>query len=84
MFGITYLKECKYSTSGKNGDLQGQIKNLRGPRPVFSVVPQSTEKCGVWVCVRCFIIYVMRYAFVNHIYSFYHRSRLKLYKYVGK
>jgi hypothetical protein len=29
--------------------MQGWIKSLRGPRPVFSVWPQSTEKCGgVW------------------------------------
>jgi hypothetical protein len=39
---------------------QGRIKSLRGPRPVFSAGPQSTEKWGgVWVCVRLFIIYEM-------------------------
>jgi hypothetical protein len=39
---------------------QGRIKSLRGPRPVFSAGPRSTEKCGgACVCVRRFIIYVM-------------------------
>jgi hypothetical protein len=39
---------------------QGRTESLRGPRPVFSAEPQSTEKCGgVWVCFRRFIIYVM-------------------------
>jgi hypothetical protein len=37
---------------------QGRIKSLRGPKPVFSAGPQSTEKCG-GVCVRRLIIYVM-------------------------
>jgi hypothetical protein len=33
------------------GLTQGHIKSLRGPRPVFSAGPQSTEICGgVW-CV---------------------------------
>jgi hypothetical protein len=40
--------------------MQGRIKSLRGPRPVFIAGPQTTEECGgVWVCVRRFIIYVM-------------------------
>jgi hypothetical protein len=30
---------------------QGRIKSLRGPRPVFSAGPQSTEKCGGCGCV---------------------------------
>jgi hypothetical protein len=42
------------------GYWQGRIKSFRGPRPVFSMGPQSTKKCGwVWVCVTRFIIYVM-------------------------
>jgi hypothetical protein len=37
---------------------QKQLESLQGPRPVFSVGPQSTEKCGaVWVYVRLYIIY---------------------------
>jgi hypothetical protein len=40
--------------------LRGGLR-MRGPRPVFSAGPQSTERCGgMWVCVRRFIICVMR------------------------
>jgi hypothetical protein len=79
-WNMTWMQQCLSRECS-----QGRINSLRGPRPVFSAGPQSTEKCGgVWVCVRRFIIYVMRSAFVNYTYSFYHRPRLKIYKFVSK
>jgi hypothetical protein len=67
-----------YSTYMAGGHCsQGQIKCLQGPRELKNVV-----KCG---CVLDDLLFMeCRNTFVNHIYSFYHRYIIKIYKYVSK